>query len=93
MFINEIQKVHLNMLGCSKMCQSMIGSPGMGGLHYGVKWGCAPILGSFWPENSGIGIFFYWKISVIGVFFPSFTRNFLGLRFTFIIKILVMGPE
>ena len=26
-------------------------------------------LGSFWPENSGIGVYFYWKISVIGVYF------------------------
>ena len=38
-------------------------------LHYGVRrGGCAPVLGSFWPGNSGIGIYFYWKITVIGVY-------------------------
>ena len=47
----------------------LVPSPGGGVLHYGVRWGCAPVLGSFWPENSGIGIYFYWKISVIGVYF------------------------
>ena len=36
-----------------------------------VRRGCAPVLGSFWPENSGIGVSFYWKISVIGVYFHS----------------------
>ena len=41
---------------------------GEGVLHYGVRRGCAPVLGSFWPENSGIGIYFYLKISVIGVY-------------------------
>ena len=40
-----------------------------GGINYGVSRGCAPVLGSFWPENSGIGIYFYWKISVIRVYF------------------------
>ena len=43
-------------------------TPG-GVLHYGARRGCAPVLGNFWPENSGIGIYFYWKISVIGVCF------------------------
>ena len=42
-------------------------TPGV--LHYWARRGCAPVLGSFWPENSGIGIYFYWKISVIGVYF------------------------
>ena len=36
-----------------------------------VRWGCAPVLGSFWPENSGIGVSLYWKISVIGAYFHS----------------------
>ena len=36
--------------------------PGGGVLHYWVRRGCAPVLGSFWPENSGIGICFYWKM-------------------------------
>ena len=40
-----------------------------GVLHYGVRRGCAPVLGSFWAENSGIGICFCLKISVIGVYF------------------------
>ena len=40
-----------------------------GVLHHVARWGCAPVLGSFWPENSGIGIYFHWKISVIGVYF------------------------
>ena len=45
-------------------------SPG-GGTSLWVRRGCAPVLGSFWPENSGIGVSFYWKISVIGVYFHS----------------------
>ena len=44
---------------------------GGGGTSLWVRRGCAPVLGSFWPENSGIGVSFYWKISVIGVFFHS----------------------
>ena len=32
---------------------------GGGLLHYGVRRGCAPVFGSFWPENSGIGIYFH----------------------------------
>ena len=40
--------------------------PGGGGTSLWVRRGCAPVLGSFWPENSGIGVSFYWKISVIG---------------------------
>ena len=35
----------------------------------GVRRGCAPVLSSFWPENSGIGIYFYGKISVTGIYF------------------------
>ena len=42
-------------------------SPRGGGTSLWVRRGCAPVLGSFWPENSGIGVSFYWKISVIGV--------------------------
>ena len=42
-----------------------------GGTSLRVRRGCAPVLGSFWPENSGIGVSFYWKISVIGVYFHS----------------------
>ena len=45
--------------------------PGGGGTSLWVRRGCAPVLGSFWPENSGIGVSFYWKISVIGVYFHS----------------------
>ena len=45
--------------------------PGGGGSSLWVRRGCAPVLGSFWPENSGIGVSFYWKISVIGVYFHS----------------------
>ena len=46
-------------------------SRGGGGTSLWVRRGCAPVLGSFWPENSGIGLSFYWKISVIGVYFHS----------------------
>ena len=46
-------------------------SRGGGGTSLWVRRGCAPVLGSFWPENSGIGVSFYWKISVIGVYFHS----------------------
>ena len=42
-----------------------------GGTSLWARRGCAPVLGSFWPENSGIGVSFYWKISVIGVYFHS----------------------
>ena len=44
---------------------------GEGGTSLWVRRGCAPVLGSFWPENSGIGVSSYWKISVIGVYFHS----------------------
>ena len=44
-------------------------SGGGGGTSLWVRRRCAPVLGSFWPENSGIGVSFYWKISVIGVYF------------------------
>ena len=50
-------------------CKQSCKYPGGGVFHYGVRRRCAPVLGSFWPENSGIGIYFYWKISVIGVYF------------------------
>ena len=52
---------------------------GGGVLHYGVRRGCAPVLGCLWPEISVIGIYFH--------------LNFLGLGFTKILKILVMGAE
>ena len=51
-------------------------APGGGGTSLWVRRGCAPVLGSFWPENSGIGVSSYWKISVIGVYFHSgITQN------------------
>ena len=45
-------------------------------LHYGVRWGCAPVLGSFWPENSGIEIYFYWKIYGSGVYCYTLNSGF-----------------
>ena len=54
--------------------QQRPGSPGV--FHEGVRQGCAAVLGSFWPKNSGIGIYFYWKNSVIGV---SFHLEFSGI--------------
>ena len=50
-----------------------------GGTSLWVRRGCAPVLGSFWPENSGIGVSFYWKKSVIGVYFHS---EFSGIGVT-----------
>ena len=47
---------------------SKVPRKGGGVIHHGVGRGCAPVLGSFRPENSGIGIYFYWKIFVIGVY-------------------------
>ena len=44
------------------------GGGGVGGYFTIGKTGCAPVLGSFWPENSGTVIYFSWKISVIGVY-------------------------
>ena len=55
-----------------------------------VRRGCAPVLGSFWPENSGIGVSFYWKISVIGVYFHS---EFSGIGVYCYIQSSVMGIE
>ena len=52
------------------MSKHLVSAPG-GGTSLWVRRGCAPVLGSFWPENSGIGVSFYWKISVIGVYFHS----------------------
>ena len=54
----------------SEQVLRLVCSPG-GGTSIWVRRGCAPVLGSFWPENSGIGVSFYWKISVIGVYFHS----------------------
>ena len=60
---------------------------GGGGTSLWVRRGCAPVLGSFWPENSGIWVSFYWKISVIGVYFHS---EFSGIEVT---QNSVMGVE
>ena len=46
--------------------------PGGRVLHYGARRGCAPVLG-FWPENSGIGIYFHLEFSGIGVY--CYTEN------------------
>ena len=35
------------------------GPRGGGGTSLWVRRGCAPVLGSFWPENSGIGVYCY----------------------------------
>ena len=55
-----------------------------------VRLGCAPVLGSFWPENSWIGISFNWKISVIGVYFHS---EFSGIGVYCYTPNFVMGVE
>ena len=60
---------------------------GGGGTSLWVRRGCSPVLGSFWPENSGIGVSFHWKISVIGVYFHS---EFSGIGVT---QNSVMGVE
>ena len=61
--------------GQSRGVEEPLDTQGGGGTSLWVRRGCAPVLGSFWPENSGIGVSFYWKISVIGVYFHSeFTR-------------------
>ena len=54
-----------------KLCLANKSQMPGGGTSLWVRRGCAPVLGSFWPENSGIGVSFYWKISVIGVYFHS----------------------
>ena len=36
----------------------LVRDPGGGGTSLWVRRGCAPVLGSFWPENSGIGVSF-----------------------------------
>ena len=63
---------------------------GGGGTSLWVRRGCAPVLGSFWPENSGIGVSFYWKISVIGVYFHS---EFSGIGVYCYTQNSVMGVE
>ena len=85
----------LDFLICQfeKFCDFVLGQfplyslviPGGGGTSLWVRRGCAPVLGSFWPENSGIGVSFYWKISVIEVYFHS---EFSGIGFTVTLKIL-----
>ena len=62
-----------------KKCEVPWTIPGGGVvLCYWVRRGCAPVLGSFWSENSGIGIYFYWKISVIGVYFQLEFSGIMG---------------
>ena len=46
---------------------------GGGVLHYGVRRGCAPVFGSFWPEISVIGVYFHLEFSGIGVY--CYTQN------------------
>ena len=72
-------KVHfcLACLLASNLLPGLISERGGGGVRtrgvtsLWVRRGCAPVLGSFWPENSGIGVSLYWKISVIGAYFHS----------------------
>ena len=63
---------------------------GGGGTSLWVRRGCAPVLGSLWPENSGIGVSFYWKISVITVYFHS---EFSGIGVYCYTQNSVMGVE
>ena len=84
-FYNQAKKkIHIQspLLSCLLTCLDWNLLPGLisergrwsknpGGTSLWVRRGCAPVLGSFWPENSGIGVSFYWKISVIGVYFHS----------------------
>ena len=62
---------------------------GGGGTSLWVRRGCAPVLGSFWPENSGTGVSFYWKISVIG----DWGILLLGIFWNWVTQNSVMGVE
>ena len=53
-------------MSCESGGRDRLGPGGV--LHYGVRRGCAPVLCSFWPENSGIGIYFHLEFSGIGVY-------------------------
>ena len=64
--------------------------PGGGGTSLWVRRGCAPVLGGFWPENSGICVSFNWKISVIGVYFHS---EFSGIGVYCYTQNFAMGVE
>ena len=48
-------------------------SSGGGVIHYRVRRGCASVLGSFWPENSGIGIYFTGKFFDWGILALEFS--------------------
>ena len=64
-----MKKDGLGVLGALQL-RGMGGvKPGGGVLLFRVRRGCGSVLGSFWLEDSGIGIYFYWKISVIGAYF------------------------
>ena len=54
----------------AKIFCSLRSQPGGGGTSLWGKTGmCASFGGSFWPENSGMGIYFYLEFSGIGVYF------------------------
>ena len=55
-----MEVIHAKHEGCYDGF-SCIWSPGGGGTSLWVRRGCAPVLGSFWPENSGIGVSFTGK--------------------------------
>ena len=49
---------------------------GGGALQYPITWGCAPVLGGFWRENSGNGVCSFKKISGIkGLIFAKYLGN------------------
>ena len=49
---------------------------GGGGTSLWVRRGCAPVLGSFWPENSGTGVSFYWKTILAARFRPLSNQSY-----------------
>ena len=63
--IRERKKARFNIL-CSlvfrreRLVASLVGT---------ALWGKKGMCVSFWPKNSGIGIYFCWKISVIALYF------------------------
>ena len=64
-------------------------APGGGFFTMGETGMCASF-GCLWPENSGIGVSFYWEISVIGVHFHS---EFSGIGVYCYTQNSVMGVE
>ena len=67
---------------CGNINTTVLSGPGGGGTSLWVRRGCAPVLGSFWPENSGTGVSFLLENFCDWGLGYTFTRNFLELGYS-----------